>query len=128
MSCPPSLVNAEAGATPILSNPRRWASSLISSVKVFAIGTHFKAVCAARLQSVCSDMIEVLTMKCPVCKIEELDFSSLENNLIARHCDKCGGNWIPSFEYWKWREQHKSEVMDTSAEQPTPPNPVPSSA
>jgi Zn-finger nucleic acid-binding protein len=67
-------------------------------------------------------------MKCPVCKTEELDFSSLENNLIARHCDKCGGNWIPSFEYWKWREQHKNEVMATSAEQHIPPNPAPSSA
>jgi Zn-finger nucleic acid-binding protein len=63
-------------------------------------------------------------MKCPVCKTEELDFSPLESNLISRHCDKCGGNWIPSFEYWKWREQHKVGLPETPERQTIPPNPV----
>lgn len=63
-------------------------------------------------------------MKCPVCKTEELDFSPLESNLMSRHCDKCDGNWIPSFEYWKWREQHKEGLPETATEQTTPPNPV----
>ena len=63
-------------------------------------------------------------MKCPVCKTEELDFSSLESNLTSRHCDRCGGNWIPSFEYWKWRELHKEGLPQGQAEQTVPPNPV----
>jgi Zn-finger nucleic acid-binding protein len=63
-------------------------------------------------------------MKCPVCKTEELDFSALENNLTSRHCDKCGGNWIPSFEYWKWREQHKWILPETHTGQTVPPNPL----
>lgn len=63
-------------------------------------------------------------MKCPVCKTEELDFSPLESNLTSRHCDKCGGNWIPSFEYWKWRERHKEGLPETPAGHTTPPNPV----
>lgn len=63
-------------------------------------------------------------MKCPVCKTEELDFSALESNLTSRHCVKCGGNWIPSFEYWKWREQHKESLPGKPAEQTVPPTPV----
>jgi len=67
---------------------------------------------------------EVSTMKCPVCKTQELDLSLLENNLTARHCDKCSGNWILSFEYWKWREQHKESLPEASAGQTLPPNPT----
>jgi hypothetical protein len=63
-------------------------------------------------------------MKCPGCKTEELDFSPLESNLTSRHCDKCGGNWIPSFEYWKWRDQHKEGPPETAMERTSAPNPV----
>jgi Zn-finger nucleic acid-binding protein len=63
-----------------------------------------------------------------MCKTKELDFSPLENNLMSRYCDKCGGNWIPSFEYWKWREQHKDGLPETRVEQAVPPNPAPSGA
>jgi Zn-finger nucleic acid-binding protein len=63
-------------------------------------------------------------MKCPVCKTEDLDFSPLESNLTSRHCEKCGGNWIPSFEYWKWREQHKGGLPETPAGQTIPTSPV----
>jgi Zn-finger nucleic acid-binding protein len=63
-------------------------------------------------------------MKCPVCKTEELNFSTLESNLSSRHCNKCGGNWIPSFEYWKWREDHKDGMPETPMKQAIPPNPV----
>lgn len=63
-------------------------------------------------------------MKCPTCKTEELVLSSLENNLTSRQCGKCGGNWIPSFEYWKWREQHKESLPENFAGQPVPPNPT----
>jgi len=49
--------------------------------------------------------------------------SSIENNLTSHDCGKCGGNWIPSFEYWKWREQHKESLPEKSAGQAIPPNP-----
>jgi len=62
-------------------------------------------------------------MKCPVCKTEELGLCPLESNLISGHCDKCGGNWIPLSEYWKWREQRK-EGLPASEGQTIPPNPV----
>ncbi|HWQ34061.1 MAG TPA: zf-TFIIB domain-containing protein [Blastocatellia bacterium] len=63
-------------------------------------------------------------MKCPVCKTEDLSLSSLESNLTSRHCDKCGGNWIQSFEYWKWREQHREKVGEPEQTPvPTAPNP-----
>lgn len=64
-------------------------------------------------------------MECPVCKTEALSMSSLDMNLASRHCDKCGGNWIQSFEYWKWYEQHREKLP--APEQPgsvDAPNPV----
>ena len=61
-------------------------------------------------------------MKCPVCKTVELSLSTLESNLTSRHCDHCGGNWIPSFEYWKWREAHKENLPEQDAA-PHAPNP-----
>lgn len=51
-------------------------------------------------------------MKCPVCKTADLASSSLDNSLTSRHCDNCGGNWIQSFEYWKWREQNKDNLPE----------------
>lgn len=62
-------------------------------------------------------------MKCPVCKTIELDFAPLEGELTARHCGQCGGNWIPSFEYWRWREAHK-EVLPEKPADPAAPNPL----
>lgn len=51
-------------------------------------------------------------MKCPVCKTSDLNASSLDQNLSCRHCDNCGGNWIQSFEYWKWRDQNKGNLPE----------------
>lgn len=51
-------------------------------------------------------------MKCPVCKTSDLNASSLDQNLSCRHCDTCGGNWIQSFEYWKWRDQNKGSLPE----------------
>ena len=61
-------------------------------------------------------------MKCPICKTEELTLTSLDDALTARHCDVCGGNWIPSFEYWKWRDAHKENLPSKDPE-PNAPNP-----
>ena len=51
-------------------------------------------------------------MKCPVCKTSDLNPSSLDQNLSCRHCSNCGGNWIQSFEYWKWRDQNKGNLPE----------------
>jgi Zn-finger nucleic acid-binding protein len=59
-------------------------------------------------------------MKCPVCKTAELAPSVLDHNLTSRHCDSCGGNWIQSFEYWKWREQHKESLPEKPASRNAP--------
>jgi Zn-finger nucleic acid-binding protein len=61
-------------------------------------------------------------MKCPVCKTEELLLSELETHLMSRHCSKCNGNWIPSFEYWKWRELVRESLPQKEAT-PSSPNP-----
>ncbi len=65
-------------------------------------------------------------MKCPVCKTEELALSALEGLLSSRHCNKCGGNWIQSFEYWKWREHHREKLpeFEESAAAPAPNPPA----
>jgi Zn-finger nucleic acid-binding protein len=54
-------------------------------------------------------------MKCPVCKTVELQLSNLEIDLTARHCDQCGGNWIQSFEYWRWRDRHGESLPEKVA-------------
>ncbi len=61
-------------------------------------------------------------MKCPICITFDLIPSSLENHLASRHCDNCGGNWIQSFEYWKWREYNRENLPEKPAE-PEAPNP-----
>ncbi len=61
-------------------------------------------------------------MNCPVCKTEALSYAELEADLSARHCAKCEGNWISSFEYWKWREKLVDELPDREAP-PEAPNP-----
>jgi Zn-finger nucleic acid-binding protein len=55
-------------------------------------------------------------MKCPVCKNEELRAVRLELGLSAFTCDSCGGNWIPSLQYWNWLEQHGPTMPEKPAE------------
>lgn len=45
-------------------------------------------------------------MQCPVCKTAEMAARELEAELVSKQCPSCGGNWLPSYQYWKWREQH----------------------
>ncbi len=53
-------------------------------------------------------------MRCPSCKIETRGAERLEQGLSADQCHECGGNWLSSFQYWRWREQ-----------QSEPPSPAP---
>ncbi len=51
-------------------------------------------------------------MKCPVCKSTELTSAELDENLTALNCPHCGGNWIRGAEYWKWVENHGSDLAE----------------
>ena len=46
-------------------------------------------------------------MKCPVCKYDSLSNKLLEEDLHSLHCLKCNGNWLKSFEFWKWFEENR---------------------
>jgi Zn-finger nucleic acid-binding protein len=45
-------------------------------------------------------------MNCPVCRKTPLGLRELGEGLKAMECRLCGGKWIQSFQYWKWRELH----------------------
>src|SRR5262245_13163217 len=51
-------------------------------------------------------------MNCPVCKTSELTAMELEANLTAFQCDQCDGHWIRGAEYWKWLEDHASNLAE----------------
>lgn len=51
-------------------------------------------------------------MNCPVCKTTEIVTAQLDDNLTCLNCETCGGNWIRGAEYWKWVEQHGSELAE----------------
>jgi len=44
-------------------------------------------------------------MQCPLCRQKTLQTSDLECGLQAMRCGQCGGQWVKSFEYWRWREK-----------------------
>lgn len=43
-------------------------------------------------------------MKCPRCRSETRGAERLEPNLVADRCHQCGGHWVSSFQYWRWRD------------------------
>jgi Zn-finger nucleic acid-binding protein len=45
-------------------------------------------------------------MKCPVCQTPGLHPSTLESDLPAFICEKCGGIWISSNQYLAWVRTH----------------------
>jgi Zn-finger nucleic acid-binding protein len=51
-------------------------------------------------------------MNCPVCKSAELTSNQLESDLTSQQCPDCRGNWIAGAEYWKWVENHKSDLAE----------------
>lgn len=44
-------------------------------------------------------------MKCPACNSRTTMPTTLACGLQALECEACGGQWVKSFEYWRWREQ-----------------------
>ncbi|MDB6124846.1 MAG: hypothetical protein JWQ71_3839 [Pedosphaera sp.] len=57
-------------------------------------------------------------MNCPVCKTRTLATHALEHNLISWKCDDCGGQWINSFQFWKWLEEHQPNHEGVSPRTP----------
>jgi Zn-finger nucleic acid-binding protein len=51
-------------------------------------------------------------MNCPVCKIPLNNTDQLEPQLIARLCSQCGGHWVNSYQFWKWRDKQKVDFPD----------------
>ena len=58
-------------------------------------------------------------MKCPVCGTADLAGREMESGLLASGCPDCGGNWINSFQYWKWREVHGPDLPERPPEAET---------
>jgi Zn-finger nucleic acid-binding protein len=48
-------------------------------------------------------------MNCPVCKTRTLTTQNLKPDLVSWKCDTCGGQWVNSFQFWKWLEESKHE-------------------
>ncbi|EEF62285.1 zf-TFIIB domain-containing protein [Pedosphaera parvula] len=46
-------------------------------------------------------------MNCPVCQTRTLATHSLDQDLASWRCDSCQGQWINSFQFSKWIEQHR---------------------
>ena len=51
-------------------------------------------------------------MNCPVCKTTGLVSAELDENLTSLNCSNCGGRWIRGAEYWKWVENHGSDLSE----------------
>lgn len=56
-------------------------------------------------------------MQCPVCKTATLKNSRLESNLATLNCPDCGGHWIKSYQYWRWRDAQGRDLPELP---PTP--------
>jgi Zn-finger nucleic acid-binding protein len=55
-------------------------------------------------------------MQCPVCKNYSLAADEPEKGLITQHCSHCGGRWIASYQYWKWKEASGKSLPEKPAE------------
>lgn len=63
-------------------------------------------------------------MQCPVCQPARwLEATPLEEGrLVAYGCPGCGGRWIRSADYWRWRALHGPNLPEVAA--PVPPTAV----
>jgi len=56
-------------------------------------------------------------MKCPVCKTAALHSLESEEQPRRLVCDKCEGQWVKSFQYWKWLNAHGINLPEKPAEE-----------
>jgi len=58
-------------------------------------------------------------MKCPACGSDRnLQIATLSEGLRGRACPDCGGRWVRSEDYWRWRSQ-KPEIAVQPGRSPT---------
>ncbi|MBC8029523.1 MAG: zf-TFIIB domain-containing protein [Pyrinomonadaceae bacterium] len=55
-------------------------------------------------------------MNCPICIVAPLSLGSLESSLSSQNCARCGGNWIPGAQYWKWLENQGENLPEVDAQ------------
>jgi Zn-finger nucleic acid-binding protein len=60
-------------------------------------------------------------MKCPVCKKEAIQPTSLENGLPAGVCADCGGTWIGSNQYLAWLRLQPAGPAEADLDEPFDP-------
>lgn len=61
-------------------------------------------------------------MKCPSCGSATLLSATVDDGLQVLACGSCGGNWVKSFEYWRWKKDHPGDIpaeVTATALQPT---------
>lgn len=54
-------------------------------------------------------------MLCPVCQNYSLKQHEIESGLSSSSCSNCGGQWIASYQYWKWRDATGKSLPETPA-------------
>jgi Zn-finger nucleic acid-binding protein len=59
-------------------------------------------------------------MKCPACKSHTTNPTTLACGLQALACTSCDGQWVKSFEYWRWRDQQGDAAPAEAALQNIP--------
>jgi Zn-finger nucleic acid-binding protein len=57
-------------------------------------------------------------MNCPVCKTQSLTPNVLESNIVSQKCGTCSGQWVNSFEFWKWLDVHRTNPKPDAPEAP----------
>lgn len=55
-------------------------------------------------------------MNCPNCQEARLTAYSLEENLNTLVCGHCSGQWVQSFQYWKWLDSHGNNLPEKPVE------------
>lgn len=61
-------------------------------------------------------------MRCPACSpAQTLELDVLEGGTLkARQCPNCGGHWIRTADYWRWRALHGGNLPETPKPEITP--------
>jgi Zn-finger nucleic acid-binding protein len=60
-------------------------------------------------------------MNCPACPTRPpLKPQALESSLVARACPQCGGQWVRSADYWRWRAGHGANLPERGPEETAP--------
>jgi Zn-finger nucleic acid-binding protein len=59
-------------------------------------------------------------MQCPVCKTVSLVEHELESQLPGLKCPACEGQWLKSFNYWRWVKQQGENRAENAPDEGLP--------